>query len=198
LHLAHRRQKALLAAKVALETEAKERHILARELHDSLGGMLSLLRLKIGGNASKDETLRLLDTTHTELRRVSHHLMPEELLRGGLVSALHDFARSVLGAEFQTFGEIRLNKERELTLYRCAYELVNNAMKYAEATHIDIQLMQTVHEVTLTVSDNGKGMGDGNGMGLQNIRERIEPYHGTLRIVSGENEGTEINLTLPL
>lgn len=48
LHLAHRRQKALLAAKVALETEAKERHILARELHDSLGGMLSLLRLKIG------------------------------------------------------------------------------------------------------------------------------------------------------
>lgn len=198
LHLAHRRQKALLAAKVALETEAKERHILARELHDSLGGMLSLLRLKIGGNASKDETLRLLDTTHTELRRVSHHLMPEELLQGGLVSALHDFARSVPGAEFQTFGDIRLNKERELTLYRCAYELVNNAMKYAEATHIDIQLMQTVHEVTLTVSDNGKGMGDGNGMGLQNIRERIEPYHGTLRIVSGENEGTEINLTLPL
>ena len=197
-HLAHRRQKALLAAKVALETEAKERHILARELHDSLGGMLSLLRLKIGGNASKDETLRLLDTTHTELRRVSHHLMPEELLRRGLVSALHDYARSVPGAEFQTFGEIRLNKERELTLYRCAYELVNNAMKYAEATHIDIQLMQTVHEVTLTVSDNGKGMGDGNGMGLQNIRERIEPYHGTLRIVSGENEGTEINLTLPL
>lgn len=169
-HLAHRRQKALLAAKVALETEAKERHILARELHDSLGGMLSLLRLKIGGNASKDETLRLLDTTHTELRRVSHHLMPEDLLQGGLVSALRDFARSVPGAAFQTYGDIRLSKEWELTLYRCAYELVNNAMKYAEATHIDIQLMQTVHEVTLTVSDNGKGMGDGNGMGLQNIR----------------------------
>ena len=198
LHLAHRRQKALLAAKVALETEAKERHILARELHDSLGGMLSLLRLKIGGNASKDETLRLLDTTHTELRRISHHLMPEELLRGGLVSALRDFARSVPGAAFQTYGDIRLSKEWELTLYRCAYELVNNAMKYAEATHIDVQLMQTAHEVTLTVSDNGKGMADGNGMGLQNIRERIASYHGTLRIVTSENEGTEINLTLPL
>ena len=197
-HLAHRRQKALLAAKVALETEAKERHILARELHDSLGGMLSLLRLKIGGNASKDETLRLLDTTHTELRRISHHLMPEELLRGGLVSALRDFARSVPGAAFQTYGDIRLSKEWELTLYRCAYELVNNAMKYAEATHIDVQLMQTAHEVTLIVSDNGKGMADGNGMGLQNIRERIASYHGTLRIVTSENEGTEINLTLPL
>lgn len=197
-HIAHKRQKALLAAKVALETEAKERHILARELHDSLGGMLSLLRLKIGGNASKDETLRLLDTTHTELRRISHHLMPEELLRGGLVSALRDFAHSVPGAAFQTYGDIRLSKEWELTLYRCAYELVNNAMKYAEATHIDIQLMQDRHGVTLTVSDNGKGMADGNGMGLQNIRERIASYHGTLRIVTSENEGTEINLTLPL
>ncbi len=197
-HLAHRRQKALLAAEVALETEAKERHILARELHDSLGGMLSLLRLKIEGGTGRDEALRLLDQAHTELRRVSHHLMPEELLQKGVVSALHDFARSVPGAEFQTFGDIRLSKEQELTLYRCAYELVNNALKYAEATRIDIQLMQDAHEVTLTVSDDGKGMSDQSGMGLQNIRERAESYHGRLRIVTGESEGTEINVTLPL
>ncbi|MBQ8486671.1 MAG: sensor histidine kinase [Prevotella sp.] len=196
--LAHRRQKALLAAKVALETEAKERHILASDLHDSLGGMLSLLRLKIEGGMGKDETLRLLDNTHTELRRVSHHLMPEELLQGGLVSALHDFAVSVPGAQFQSYGDIRLSKEQELTLYRCAYELVNNALKHAKASHINIQLMQDNQEVTLTVSDNGTGMSDGSGMGLQNIRERIEPYHGTFRIVSNENEGTEINVSLPL
>ena len=196
--LAHRRQKALLAAKVALETEAKERHILARDLHDSLGGMLSLLRLKIEGGMGKEETLQLLDNTHTELRRVSHHLMPEELLQGGLVSALHDFAVSVPGAEFQSYGDIRLSKEQELTLYRCAYELVNNALKHAKASHINIQLMQDNQEVTLTVSDDGTGMVDGQGMGLQNIQERIEPYHGTLRIVSNENEGTEINVSLPL
>ena len=140
---------------------------------------------------------------------MAHHLMPEELLRNGLVSALHDFAVSVPAATFQHFEteEVTapLSTRRggvgeaiELTLYRCAYELVNNAMKYAEATHIGIQLMQTAREVTLTVSDNGKGMADGNGMGLQNIRERIASYHGTLRIVTSENEGTEINLTLPL
>ena len=196
--LAHRRQKALLAAKVALETEAKERHILASDLHDSLGGMLSLLRLKIEGGMGKEEALQLLDNTHTELRRVSHHLMPEELLQGGLVSALHDFAVSVPGAEFQSYGDIRLSKEQELTLYRCAYELVNNALKHAKASHINIQLMQDNQEVTLTVSDDGTGMSDGSGMGLQNIRERIEPYHGTFRIVSNENEGTEINVSLPL
>ena len=213
-HLAHRRQKALLAAKVALETETKERRILARDLHDSLGSMLSLLRIKYltpdpSPKGEGSEYLKLLDATIEELRRVAHHLMPEELLRNGLVSALHDFAVSVPAATFQHFEteEVTapLSTRRggvgeaiELTLYRCAYELVNNAMKYAEATHIDIQLMQTASEVTLTVSDNGKGMADGNGMGLQNIRERIAPYHGTLRIVTSENEGTEINLTLPL
>ena len=201
--LAHRRQKALLAARVALQTEAKERHILARELHDSLGGMLSLLRIKSltpdpTPKGEGSEYLKLLDATIEELRRVAHHLMPEELLRGGLVPALRDFARSVPGAAFQAYGDIRLDRERELTLYRCAYELVNNALKYAEASRIDIQLMQTAREVTLTVGDDGKGMADAKGMGLQNIRERTEAFRGALRVLTSPNEGTEINVTLPL
>ena len=85
-------------------------------------------------------------------------------------------------------------------LYRCAYELVNNAMKHAQADHIDIQLMQENKQITLTVSDNGHGMkqADAQGMGLQNIRERIEPYRGTLNIISNETDGTEIIITLPL
>lgn len=210
-HIAHKRQKSLLAARVALETETKERRILARDLHDGLGGMLTLLRLKSltpdhSPKGEGSDYLKLLDATIEELRRVSHHLMPEELLRNGLASALHDFAVSVPGAQFQNYGHIALRKEMELTLYRCAYELVNNAMKHAHATHINIQLVQAAHEVTLTVSDDGRGYqtphpseGVGGGSaGLQNIRERIEPYNGTLRIVTNENEGSEINISLPL
>ena len=194
-HLAHSRQKALLAAKVTLETETKERRILARDLHDGLGGMLSVLRMKL---ASSGET-QLLDDIIVELRRTAHHLMPEELLKNGLVSALHDFAVSVPNAQFQAIGDICFDKDRELVLYRCAYELVNNAMKHANASHIDIQLMQQDKKVTLTVSDDGRGMADGaEGMGLQNIRERIEPYKGRLNIVTANGKGTDINITLPL
>ena len=196
-HLAHRRQKALLAAKVALETETKERRILARDLHDGLGGMLSLLRLKLEGKS--EDSLALLDAIHTELRRTAHHLMPEELLKKGLVSALHDFAISVPNAQFQAIGNICLDKDKELVLYRCAYELVNNALKHANASKINIQLMQDNKEVTLTVGDDGKGIADGaEGMGLQNIRERIEPYKGRLDIVTTDGKGTDINITLPL
>ena len=202
--LVQRRKKALLAAKVALDTETKERRILARDLHDSLGSMLSVLRLKIEGDTQKDETLRMIDQTATELRRISHHIMPEELLQGGLRTALADFAISVSGTQFHFFGNdtIRISQDMELVLYRCAYELVNNALKHAAAEHIDIQLMQEEEQISLTVSDDGKGMSNTppshEGMGFENIRARIGRFNGKLNIVSTENTGTEINITLPL
>lgn len=202
--LVQRRKKALLAAKVALDTETKERRILARDLHDSLGSMLSVLRLKIEGDTQKDETLRMIDQTATELRRISHHIMPEELLQGGLRTALADFAISVPGTQFHFFGNdtIRISQDMELVLYRCAYELVNNALKHAAAEHIDIQLMQEEEQISLTVSDDGKGMSNTppshEGMGFENIRARIGRFNGKLNIVSTENTGTEINITLPL
>jgi signal transduction histidine kinase len=194
----NRRKKKLIAAKAALEAETRERRILARDLHDGVGSMLSVLRLKIEGNADKAESLQQLDSTAGELRRTAHHLLPEELLRGGLRSALSDFAASVPGAEFSSSADGHpIARDLELVLYRCAYELVNNALKHAHASHIDIQLLQGPHEVTLTVSDDGQGMAGGKGMGLQNIGQRIEPYHGTLHIASGGGNGTEVNVSLP-
>ena len=204
LIIIQRRKKALLAAKVALETETNERRILARDLHDGLGGMLSLLRMRslTPTPSPKDEGseyIQLLDKIIVELRRTAHHLMPEELLKNGLVSALNDFAISVPHAHFQAVGDLRLDRDKELVLYRCAYELVNNALKHAEASSIDIQLMQDEKEVTLTVSDDGKGMQEGTeGMGLQNIRERIAPYKGQTNIVTANGKGTDIHITLPL
>lgn len=193
--IVQRRQKALMVAQVALEAETNERRFLARDLHDGLGSILSLVRIK----AEKTEVVTLVDKAIVELRRTAHHLMPEELLRNGLVSALNDFAVSVPNTTFSVFGNIQTDRNRELVLYRCAYELVNNAMKHAEATHIGIQLMQDGHELVLTVSDDGKGLKTENdGMGLQNIRERISSYKGVIDIITAESQGTEINIKLPL
>ena len=193
--IVQRRQKALMVAQVALEAETNERRFLARDLHDGLGSILSLVRIK----AEKTEVVTLVDKAIVELRRTAHHLMPEELLRNGLVSALNDFAVSVPNTTFSVFGDIQTDRNRELVLYRCAYELVNNAMKHAEATHIGIQLMQDGHELVLTVSDDGKGLKTENdGMGLQNIRERISSYKGVIDIITAESQGTEINIKLPL
>jgi signal transduction histidine kinase len=73
-------------------------------------------------------------------------------------------------------------------------------VKQADASRIDIQLIEDEKSIVLTVSDDGKGMTEGNssGMGLQNIRERIEPFSGEMRVITSENDGTEINIILPL
>ena len=188
--------------KARFEGEVAERSRIARDLHDGLGGMLTMLRLKIEGDASKDELLKQLGDTSSELRHVAHHLMPEQLLKNGLTVSLQDLAISVPGAHFSHFGnDNRLSQDVELVLYRCAYELVNNAVKHAHANHIDIQLMQEEGQVTLTVSDNGRGLESElqqGGIGLQNIRERISHYHGTMHIVSGKEQGTETNIRLPI
>ena len=172
--------------KARFDGEVDERRRIARDLHDGLGGMLTMLRLKIEGDASKSELLKQLGDTATELRRVAHHLMPEQLLKNGLTVTLQDLAISVHGAHFS---------------HRCAYELVNNAIKHAHADRIDIQLMQEDGQVALTVSDNGRGLeteSPQGGIGLQNIRERISHYQGTMHIVSGKEQGTETNIILPI
>ena len=188
--------------KARFEGEVAERSRIARDLHDGLGGMLTMLRLKIESDASKPELLKQLGDTATELRHVAHHMMPEQLLKNGLVTSLQDLAISVPGAHFSHFGkDVRLSQDVEVVLYRCAYELVNNAVKHAHADHIDIQLMQEDGQVTLTVSDNGRGLepeSQQGGIGLQNIHERISHYHGTMHIVSGKEQGTETNIILPI
>lgn len=203
----HRKQKELLASKVALETETREREIIAKDLHDGLGGMLSLLKLKIA-NKEQDEALHLVDESAREMRRVAHHIMPAELQQKGLITSLSNFAISVPGAHFHYYStdaseqsSVRFPNEIELVLYRCAYELVNNAIKHSSADRIDIQLMTEDSQVVLTISDNGQGFDqkqETNGIGLENIRNRISQYNGNMNIISNPGTGTEINITFPL
>jgi len=202
----HKRQKSILATEVALETEKRERQILAKDLHDSLGGMLSLLKIKIGEN-NQEEAMQLVDESSKEMRRIAHHIMPTELQEKGLVTSLSNFAIAVPGAHFHYYSSIddennpqRLPNDIELVLYRSAYELVNNAIKHASANRIDIQLMREEKQIALTISDNGKGFDQtqNSGMGLQNIKNRISQFDGQLEIISNSELGTEINITLPL
>jgi len=203
----HKKQEEEIASQVAKETEKRERQIFAKDLHDGLGGLLSLLKLKIANN-DKDAAIQLVDESTREMRRVAHHIMPEELEKKGLVTSLSNFAISVPGAQFHCLSmdeekqEVpRLPKDIELVLYRCAYELVNNAIKHAFAKQIDIQLMIEDTQVLLTVCDNGKGISQEekeSGMGFQNLQERINEFNGKMEVISAPEFGTEINIVLPI
>ncbi len=204
-------EKQLIAAQSELDGEAAERTRLARDLHDGLGGLLSVVKLNLKDMKSyrvMDETdvnrfgkaLGMLDESIGELRRVAHHLMPESLMRYGLRISLEDFCRAIPGANFQYMGsDTRLDSRLEELIYRCAYELVNNAVKHANATIINVQLMVDNGLVSLTVHDNGTGFdssGVVTGAGLENIRTRVSAHNGKINIWSVPGEGTEVSIEI--
>ena len=204
-------EKQLVATQSVLDGETRERARLARDLHDGLGSLLTgvklqLLEMKQGvkleyANVERfDKVLGLLDDSVGEMRRVAHHLMPDSLSRFGLKPAVTDFCKNLPTVQFAYYGdESRLDPNMEVMLYRSIHELVNNALKHAGATRIMVQIIQEPDRIAFTVQDDGAGFNPSaitEGMGLQNIRTRVEAYNGMIDINSKAGEGTEINVEL--
>ena len=179
-----------------LQGEADERTRLGRDLHDRLGGLLTTIQIQ----SSEEEIQTLTKQATEEMRRVAHHLMPASLKEKGLATALRDFCRVNRIVSFALHGQdLRLPEQQEVVLYCATHELVNNALKHANATHIMVQLMMDEGYAAVIVADNGKGFdpeGVKKNMGLQNIRERVELMEGRMNI-SSSSAGTEINIELP-
>jgi signal transduction histidine kinase len=94
-----------------------------------------------------------------------------------------------------------LDSSAAVNVYRIIQELVNNAVIHGKASQIFVQLTITDGNVLLTVEDNGKGFdqdaaGVSPGIGLNNIRARVNYFSGKMELVSGPGEGTAINIEL--
>ena len=113
-----------------------------------------------------------------------------------------DFCRSIPIADFRFFGEdTHLDNRLEVLIYRCAYELVNNAMKHAEASRTNVQLTVDAHLVSLSVQDDGRGFDPDTvtyGAGFTNIRNRISAYNGKISVYSSPGAGTEVTIEIEL
>ncbi|MCL2597723.1 MAG: sensor histidine kinase [Paludibacter sp.] len=204
-------EKQIIAAQSVLDGETQERTRLARDLHDGLGSMLTgvqmgLQDMKSGAVLEYEDVerlnrvLKLLDQSVQEMRRVAHHLMPDSLSRFGLKPAVSDFCSNMPTVQFAFYGyESRLKQNLEVMIYRTIHELVNNALKHSGAENIMVQIIQEDDRIAFTVQDNGCGF-DPNakveGMGLQNIKDRISAVNGIINIDSKIGEGTEINVEL--
>lgn len=179
-----------------MEGEAEERTRLGRDLHDRLGGLLTSIHMQ-----SEDANIQELSKQATEeMRRVAHHLMPASLKEKGLATALRDFCRVNPIVSFAHHGQdLRLPEQQEVMLYCATHELVNNALKHAQASRILVQLMVDEEYAAVIVADNGKGFDPdaaSKNMGLRNIRERVELQDGRMNI-SSSSSGTEINIEIP-
>jgi signal transduction histidine kinase len=132
--------------------------------------------------------------------------MPEAVLNAGLVKALEDFCQKMdsdeISINFSVVGTIvRLDQPHELSLYRMVQELVQNAIKHANASNILVQLYYKEGSLGVTVEDNGSGLkktepGNPHG-GLKNMKERIKLMNGTMEITSYPDEGLTVDLDIP-
>jgi len=192
----NRQKQKTMAVEAKLKGEYDERRRLGRDLHDRLGGMLTATVLNLDQD-KHEEAKSMLRQASAELRRVAHHLMPESLSSKGLEVALADYCRVLPNVQFSCFGEPRrLPESVEVACYSVVHELINNALRYADASLIQVQLMYENDSVSVVVSDNGCGFdveAPHEGTGIDSIRERIRALGGQLTISSTKGEGTEVH-----
>lgn len=208
------------AVQSIIETQEKERQRIAIEIHDGIGPQISstihqLETIAEGIKNSDSHTASSLGSIveqtneiSSELRNISHSLMPRVLLDFGLTAALQTLVnrltRSRCKVEFiHSFSGEPLDQSVELNLYRITQELINNALKHARATSIFVQLVKTGERLTLMVEDDGKGfdlskLKMSEGIGLSNIEMRTKVLNGELNIDSAPGRGSVVTIEISL
>lgn len=201
-------------AKALLDGEEKERKRLAGDLHDGLGGILSGIKMNLSRLVDKDnenhinsdlyKVMDQLDISVRELRRIAHNMMPESLVELGLEESLrdmcHQYGTAQTWVDYQAFNiNTKIPTDIQVTIYRIVQELLTNALRHANASEILIQCSQNEDHFFITVEDNGKGFDTNNdnkykGIGLLNIKRRVEYLAGKLEITSEIGKGTDINI----
>ena len=214
------KDKQLVAVDSLLKGQEEERSLLAKDLHDGLGGLLSGVKFSISNMKDNlvmtpdnmavfERSLDMIDTSIKELRRVAHNMMPEMLTKFGLDEALKEYCNTInatklITVKYQSHGmEARLDKSVEIIIYRIIQELLNNTMKHAAATETFVQVIREGNRLNVVVEDNGKGFDsnlDSNniGAGLTNVRSRVDYLKGQLAIHAKQGKGTLVNIEFNL
>lgn len=204
----------------SIQSQENERKRFAQDLHDGMGQLISALRLALHGvnkSSSLEERIEIaakgegiLNEMHHEIRSIAFNLMPHTLVQHGLIPAVREMSERISGAgkvlvrvSGFDFPE-RLTEVEEISLYRVIQEWVNNVMKYANASLIQIQLFGHEEELSIIIEDDGSGfdlalLTNGSGNGWKNIRSRLNLIKSSIEIDSraGMN-GTTVTITVPL
>ncbi|WP_181358478.1 tetratricopeptide repeat-containing sensor histidine kinase [Taibaiella chishuiensis] len=199
--------------KALFDGEQNERIRIARDLHDGVGQMLSLVKMSLStletGDVAVQKAMALTDKTIDEVRYVSHNLLPQEL-NFGILRALENLAEKVnasgttkmnidIPGQIQT---LQFEMQNELSIYRIVQEVVNNMLKHAGASEINLSVKYKDNQVLIAVNDNGRGIDlkdidNSKGMGWKNINARVHMLDGKINVKSEQLSGTQIEITLP-
>lgn len=203
-----------------IETQELERKKIADQLHDDIGSLLSVVSIQLSSaleNKHKSDSLiklrkaaEVLESVSETVRSISHTLNPLAIEKYGFKNAIIDLFNNInladrLQIEYIIIGfEGHKNIDMNLIndLYRIIKELVNNVIKHSEASHCLMQVIEHEDIISIMVEDNGIGISDKNkmknGIGIENIRAKINYFEGQIEYSDMPDGGLLINIEIPL
>ncbi len=200
-------------ARTVMDTQESERRKLAEELHDNVNQLLGVVKLYIEHSIANDKirngllrkSNEYIDKVIEELRNLSKNLAPPLLAELGLEHSLISMAEAIeevqpltIRVDIEHLDEASLMDGHKLMLYRIIQEQLNNIVKHAHAHNVTVHIEQMENKVLLVITDDGVGadlsVDDGHGMGLRNIRNRIELYQGRINMDTAPGKGFVLNV----
>ncbi|HQW25077.1 MAG TPA: histidine kinase [Saprospiraceae bacterium] len=199
-----------------LQGQEVERERIARDLHDSLGGLLSTVKLHFDAIQAKNPEItnqkeynkayNLLDAACSEVRTISNNMQPGALLKMGIVPAIKDLVNRIESEdtphiEFLHYGPLHdLAIGVTLNIFRIVQELLYNCLKHAHSKEILIQLIRNDEDIEIMVEDDGVGYEPTEvrkGMGTENVAARVNFLKGEISVHSEKGVGTTTTITIP-
>jgi PAS domain S-box-containing protein len=201
--------------KAIMEAQEKERREISSELHDNVNQILTTCKLFLEIARNNPADARFIDVCYLniqnviqEIRNISHNLTPYTLKDLGLVATIRDIVEKINQSGklliklvvFQNLEEERIGPDIKLAIFRIIQEKISNVLKHSQATELKISINLFDNRVYLLLADNGQGFDENTikkGLGLNNIRNRVEYYKGSLLLKTAPGQGCELSIELP-
>lgn len=198
-------------ARIILSTQEKERFEVGKELHDNVCQMLATVKPYLDTGLKDEAQLRefvlhgrdLLMKSMEELRRISKCMAPPSLGRLSLQQSLEELVHSIRIAQkdihlhFEWEDEDMVDNELKVSIYRIIQEQLNNIMKYAEASRIDVFVLQQDDRLCIRVKDDGVGFDSSQqrkGIGITNMISRVNVFGGKIQIDTAPGKGCVLSV----
>ncbi len=201
-------------AKAIINTQENERSEIAKELHDNVNQLLTTAKLYIENinyypeqkEIFAQKGIDMIQRSISEIRSLSKQLITPVINDIGFKATLdelleHYSAMNLFHIDLSyNLEENHLEKGMQLTIYRIIQEQMNNIVKYAKASVVQITVQACMQNLDVVISDNGIGFDKRKttkGLGIKNMKNRAEVYKGDFRIRSTEGNGTVVQVTFP-
>lgn len=205
-------QQARIKAEVEiLETERKR---IATDLHDEVGPLLSVVKVQMNQLSTSNDIEELIlnksneqiDEVIQKFRTISYNLLPNTLVRKGVVYATQEFIDKVDSTQLKinfSSDAIQLNTDTSINIFRIIQEIVHNTIKHARATQLNISITNQNLCIEIKTEDDGIGFtyneqsNLNKGLGLLSLENRVEILKGKLVVDAHIGKGVRYYITIP-